>query len=247
MKHKQSLGIIGVGAFGAFMAQHLAPHFALTLCDSDKHVQKLAKKYKAQIADASITAACDIVVIAVPVQKMESVLRGIAPKLKPGALVLDVGSVKMKPTQLMKKILPKHVDIIGTHPLFGPQSGKNGIKGLKIAVCNVRGKRGTCIAEFLKKKLKLQVFEVTAEQHDRELAYVQGLTHMLARVIVSLDLPQFKLTTKTYDLFDQAIDFVRYESEELFRAIERENPFAKEAKKKFFVATRRLEERLSGK
>jgi prephenate dehydrogenase len=242
---QQSLGIIGVGAFGAFMAQHLAPHFALTLCDNDKKVGKVAKKLGAVVGDLTKAAACDIVIVAVPVQKMETVLRALAPKLHPGTLVLDVGSVKIKPTQLMKKILPKHVDIIGTHPLFGPQSDKNGIQGLKIAVSNIRGKRGACVSAFLKKKLKLAVYEVTPQQHDKELAYVHGLTHMLAKVIASLGLPKFNLTTKTYDLFDQAVEFVRYDSDELFRAIERENPHAKEAKKAFFASARKLEERLT--
>ena len=95
-------------------------------------------------------------------------------------------------------------------------------------------------------KLGLQVFQVTPEEHDRELAYVHGLTHMLGKVIVALDLPKFRMTTKTYELIDQAVDYIRYDSDELFQAIERENPFAETAKKSFFAAARKLEEKLSG-
>ena len=145
----------------------------------------------------------------------------------------------------MLEILPPHISIVGTHPLFGPQSGKNGIAGLNIAVCEVRGNCGNAVASFCSEKLGLKVFQVTPEEHDHEAAYVQGLTHMIAKMLVSLDLPQFKMTTKTYELIDRAVDFVRYDSDELFRTIERENPFVEETKKSFFAAARKLEKKLS--
>jgi prephenate dehydrogenase len=244
---KESFGLIGVGAFGVLAARHLAPHFDLLLHDAIVDVSPLAQDTGARAGDLRAAAACDIVMLAVPVQKMRQVLSDIAPFLKPQALVLDVASVKMKPVAAMQEILPATVDIVGTHPLFGPQSGKNGINGLKIALCNVRGTRGADVARFCADKMGLQVFEVTPEEHDRELAYVHGLTHMLGKVIVSLDLPKFNLTTKTYDLFDQAVDFIRYDSDELFQAIERENPFAEEAKESFFAAARKLQDKLNRK
>jgi prephenate dehydrogenase len=158
---------------------------------------------------------------------------------------MDVASIKMKPVKLMQDILPPHADIIGLHPLFGPQSGKSGIEGLNIAVCSVRGARVDGVCGFLDDTLKLQVHRATPEEHDRELAWIQGLTHLLAKVIVSLDLPAFRFTTKTFDYMKQMVEMVRYDSDELFLAIERENPFAAEAKRAFFEAARKLEDRLN--
>jgi prephenate dehydrogenase len=77
------------------------------------------------------------------------------------------------------------------------------------------------------------------------LAYVQGLTHLLGKVVVSLNLPPFQLTTRTYDLMIEAVEMVRYDSDELFKAIERDNPFTEEAKKAFFTAARQLETKLA--
>jgi len=241
---KTRLGIIGTGAFGAFMVRHLAPYADLVLYDAHKNTARMAKKYRATAGSLREAAACKIVVIAVPVQQIGKVLRRIAPLVKPGTLVCDVGSVKMKTAKLMREILPNDVDAVGTHPLFGPQSGGSGIKGLNIVVCNVRGKRAPCVRRFCRDKLGLSVFAATPRAHDRELAYVQGLTHLLAKVVVALDLPRFRFTTKTYDYMEQMVEMVRYDSDELFRAIERENPFTKKAKKEFFAAARNLEQKL---
>ena len=243
----QSFGLIGVGAFGAFAARHLAPHFDLVLYDATADVTTLARELGVCAGDLGAAAACDVVMLSVPVQKLRQTLIDIAPHLKPNALVIDVSSVKIKPVAWMQEILPQSVGIVGTHPLFGPQSGKNGIKGLKIAICDVRGGRGAEVARFCTEKLGLKVFQVTPEEHDRELAYVHGLTHMLGKVIVSLNLPKFRLTTKTYELVDQAVEFIRDDSDELFQAIEHENPFSNEAKATFFDAARKLEEKLSQK
>lgn len=238
---KLSCGIIGVGAFGTLMAKHLAPHFDLVLHDAGKDVAGYAAEIAAKAGSLADAAACDVVVLAVPVQKMEAVLAAIAPHIKDGALVIDVASVKVKAVALMERLLPAHADIVATHPIFGPQSGKNGIEGLKIAVCPVRGKRAACVMDFCRDVLKLAVFEVSAEEHDREMAYVQGITHLLAKIVVRLDVPPLRLTTKTYNFMEQMVDMVRYDSDELFRAIQRENPFSKPTEVAFFEAAAQLE------
>lgn len=241
-----SLGLIGVGSFGSFSAKHLAPHFDLVLHDPAVDLAPLAKELNAKIGTLSEVASCDVVVLAVPVQRMRSCLSSVAPYLKPGALFLDVASVKIKTAASMLELLPQNVSLVGTHPLFGPQSGKNGIEGLNMAVCEIRGGRGKDVARFCSEKLGLRVTQTTPEEHDREAAIVQGLTHMLAKIVVALDLPPMKFPTRTYELMEQMVEMVRYDSDELFRAIESENPFSEEAKRKFFAAANDLEAKLLG-
>jgi prephenate dehydrogenase len=89
-----------------------------------------------------------------------------------------------------------------------------------------------------------EIIEATPEQHDKELAYVQGLTHLIGKVFVGLNLPEFAQTTKTYDLLKQMVEMVRHDSDELFRTIERDNPFAVKAKEEFFAAVAELEKKL---
>ena len=159
---KPGLGLIGVGAFGQFCVSHLEPHFELTLHDPWRQLGTgLAR-----------AAAQDIVLLAVPWRTIAEVATEMAPHLRPGALVLDVCSIKVKPLALLAARLPGHVAIVGTHPLFGPQSGRDGIRGLRLSLCEVRGGRAPMVARFLRRRLGLDVIVTTPEAHDRQMASV---------------------------------------------------------------------------
>lgn len=242
---RQSLALIGCGAFGELMLRHITPYFRVLAYDAHRDLNEVAAIYNVEPVDLRTAAAADIVVLAVPVQRLEPVLREVARHVRPGALILDVCSVKLKPAKLLEELLPDGVDIVGTHPLFGPQSGKDGIAGLNVAVCPVRGDRIDCVEQFLAKRLRLKVTRTTAERHDRELAHVQGLTHLIAKILVQIEEAEIELTTRTYELLMQSVELVRYDSDELFRAIESENPFVGAAKERFFGAARTLEQRLA--
>lgn len=239
-----ALGIIGIGAFGEFMLKHITPHFRTCITDKHRDVAHLAATYNLEVTDMAGIAACDIIVLATPVRQFEEVAKTLSGKLRKGQLVIEVGSVKTLPAEVLQKNLSAEVDIVGLHPLFGPQSGKNGIAGLNITICNVRGGRAACVQEFLSARLGLNTIVATPEQHDKELAYVQGLTHLIGKVFVALDLPQFAQSTKSYDLLCQMVELVRYDSDELFRTIEKDNPFSAPAKKDFFAAVNELEKKL---
>ncbi len=228
---KPSLGIIGFGAFGRLMATHLQPFFTLYAYDPVDASEPATGVTRASLAE---TAACPVVVLAMPVSRIAEVARAIGPHLRPGALVLDVGSVKVVPARVMRDILPDHVRIVATHPLFGPQSAREGIAGLKIAVCPVRGREARRVAAFLRKALRLEVIVTTPEAHDREAALVQGLTHLIAKVLVRMEPLPARMTTRSFDLLVQATGMVRDDAPEVFEAIERANPYAEAVRRRFF-------------
>ncbi len=240
----RKLSVIGVGAFGEFMIPHLLPYFHVSAFDPARDISELAQRYCVTPVAFEKAADADVVLLAPPVQEIETVAKGLAPLLRPGTLVLDVCSVKMQPLAILADALPAAVDIVGTHPLFGPQSGKAGIAGLNIAVCEVRGGKGPCVAAFLRDQLKLNVSETTAEEHDRQMAYVQGLTHLLSRIVVEMDMPDLALTTKTFEHLHTMVETVRYDSDLLFRAIENRNPFVEAVKERFFASASTIEKRL---
>ena len=241
-----SLAILGFGAFGRFMSAHLRANFTLSMCDVIDRASE-ARALDLPFASLSHAAQADIIVLAIPVQRMEQLLKQLAPLLaKRSSLVIDVASVKVKPIALMRDLLPPQTEIIGTHPLFGPQSGKNGIEGLPIAFCPVRAseERIACVRSFLNQTLKLRVLDVTPEEHDRQMAYVQGLTHLVSRAAAALDLPKTKLATIAYKRFAEMSESLAGDSWELFKTIENENPFASAVRAEFVRHLTELENKL---
>lgn len=230
-----SIGLMGFGAFGRLVARHLQPHFALSVFDPGQPATPDGSGGGLTPTDIAGVAACDLVILAVPVDQLPAALAALSPHLRTGAIVLDVGSVKIGPAAAMLAGLPEDVEIIGTHPLFGPQSGRHGIRGLKIALCPIRGRSAPRIAAFLRKILGLRVIITTPDAHDREAALVQGLTHLIAKILVRMEPLPRRMTTASFDLLMQATDMVRYDAPGVFLAIERANPHAKAVRDQFFA------------
>lgn len=239
MMQTSQIGLIGLGAFGRLAATHLAPHFDLV--GHDPSVRDLPGGRWVSLDEA---AARPVVILAVPVQALAGVAEAIAPHLASGALVIDVASVKLEPLRILREILPAGTRILGTHPLFGPQSAAQGVAGQSIVLCPEAGVEADCVAEFLTDRLGLDVHLSDADTHDRTMASVQALTHLVSKVITDLGLTDAPYTTRSYDLLAEAARLVAEDSDELFRAIERHNPHAADLRRRFFEAARKLDERL---
>ncbi|HWX48233.1 MAG TPA: prephenate dehydrogenase/arogenate dehydrogenase family protein [Roseomonas sp.] len=219
---RPSLGLIGLGAFGGFCRPHLERLFAVRGYDP-------ALPCDASLAEA---AAQPVVVLAVPVARLAEAAQAIAPHLRPGAVVVEVCSLKTHPLAVLRSLLPPHVEVIGTHPLFGPQSGRDGIAGLRLVLCPPAGgpSARARLAGRMMRRLGLEVVQMTPEEHDRQMAWVQGLTHLLGRIVSGLDIPALPHTTSSFDQLMQALAMVSQDSEALFRTITEDNPFVAEVK-----------------
>ncbi len=238
------LGLFGFGAFGRLAVRALAPYAEILVHDPSAQARRAARGWNVRLVSLEEAAACPFVVLAAPVGKLKALAEAIAPHVRPHATVIDVASVKVGPAQWLSEALPAHVDIVGTHPLFGPQSAKAGLTGLEVVICPVRSRRVERITRFLETTLQLRVSVTTPEAHDRALAAVQGLTHMIAKVMAGLEPLPRSHTTVSYDLLMQALALVQGDSDELFLAIERENPYAAELRQRFFGEIEVLKKRL---
>ena len=235
----KSLSVIGFGQFGQLAARHLKAHFDVLAHDPAPGAPAAARGLGVAFGTLEAAAACDVVVVAVPVPAMEGVFKALAPRLRPGALVIDVGSVKMLPVAWMKAHLPEHVDLVATHPLFGPQSARDGLQGLRFVVCPVRGDRHEAVAAFGRAQ-GLAVTVTTPEEHDREMAYVQALTHLIGRSLVNLNIPDEQLKTVSYQHLLELCSLIGADTFELFTAIQTQNPFAAEVVEAFVGEARSL-------
>ncbi|MEW5685856.1 MAG: prephenate dehydrogenase/arogenate dehydrogenase family protein [Pseudomonadota bacterium] len=219
------LGLIGLGQFGQLAAGVLKDHFDVVAADPAPDAAARAAALGVALGPLEDAAASDVVVVAVPVVAMREVFAAIAPHLRPGALVVDVGSVKVLPSRWMVELLPDHVEIVATHPLFGPQSARTGLAGLRFVVCPIRGERHARVAAF-GRELGLAVTVTTPEEHDEEMAYVQALTHLIGRSLVNLGIPDERLATQSYQHLLELCGLIGADTFELFTAIQTQNPFA---------------------
>lgn len=237
-----SLGIIGLGAFGRLMAEHLAPH--LTVLAHDPHPPEIVP---AGVTMVPLREACrcDLVVIAVPLAALAHVCREMAPLLMPGTLVVDVCSTKVEASAAMRAELPPYVDLVASHPMFGPQSILAGTRGLKLVLCPLRGRRAGRLAAFLRKHFGLRILIATPDEHDREAAFTQGLTHLIAHALLRMDELPGRITTRSFDLLKQAVDMVRHDAPGVRQAIE-SNPYAAHARGLFLAELDAIRGELGG-
>lgn len=237
------IGIIGFGPFGQLLAKHLKNKAEVFVTDhSDKGKQ--AREAGVNFVSLSEAARKQIVILAVPTRNLKEVLLNIKNILQPGTLVLDVCSCKVLACKVMNEILPKGIEIIGTHPLFGPQSAKNGLDGLKMVLCNIRTSRLEKVITFCE-SFGLKVIVSTPEEHDRQMALAQALTHFIAKVIKVMDVNNIDLSTKAFDKLMEVVEMVKEDSEVLFQDIQTLNPFAEEVRQKFTTEFIELNKKLA--
>lgn len=241
-----TVGLIGFGAFGRLTARHLQGHVALRVFDPARTIRPDDSGMGLRAASLAEAATCDAVILAVPVDALPSLLVELRPHLRAGTLVIDVGSVKLGPAATMLALLPEDVDILGTHPLFGPQSARDGIAGLKIALCPLRGAGAWPIGAFLRRVLKLDVVMTTPDAHDREVALAQGLTHLIAKILVQMEPLPRRMTTASFDLLMRATEMVRHDAPGVFLAIEQANPHARAVRDRFFTLADEMRAHLDG-
>ena len=236
------IGIIGFGQLGKFAAKHLKEKFEVFVADKfDK--TKEAEEIGVEFVSLEEAASKEIIIIAVPIGVFEKTLIKIKDFFKPGALLLDVCSVKVKPAEAMKRLVRKDVEIIATHPLFGPQSGADGIEGLKIVLCPVRTTRLEEVKKFLE-DIGLKVIVATPEKHDKEMAKRAVLSHFIGRVLVEMKIEEGEITEPSFGKLIELRDMLKHDSWELVRDIQLNNPFGEEVREKFVKEVLRLKERL---
>ena len=198
----------------------------------DNNLEKLNDLAKSASLEKVLTAK--FIILAIPISAIESVCSEIAPFLKAGQVVIDTCSVKEYPIRCMLAQLPLEVEILGTHPLFGPDSGGSAIAGLKIAVCPARVSPATydCIRSFLH-RLNLVVIEASPQEHDLRIAQTQAIFHLIAQALKRLEWGVQEVSTPGPTTFYSLVESVQHDTDQLFLDLERRNGYARECRQQF--------------
>jgi cyclohexadieny/prephenate dehydrogenase len=197
--HFKRIALIGFGLIGgsiarAARAQGLVDEI-VTTARSEKtraRVLELGVADGVVASNAEAVKDADLVILSIPVGACGAVAQEIAAHLKPGAIVLDVGSVKNAVVRDMAPYLPPHVHFVPAHPVAGTEhSGPDsGFAELFInRWCILTPPEGTDQGAVDRLRsfwtaLGAKVEIMTPEHHDLVLAITSHLPHLIAYTIV---------------------------------------------------------------
>lgn len=243
---RSELGIIGYGRCGQLAAEVLEADFQVLATDARDLASEAAARGVAW-GDLPDCASRPTVLMAVPVRTMPAVLDAMVQHLQPGATVVDMASVKVRPMRWMAEKLPATVARVGTHPLFGPDSvHERGIRGQRIVVCEAEGHAVAARSiEVLARRLGLEVVRLDPEAHDREMARSQAVVFLLARALAAAGLEGSELGTPSERRVWSALHLTSADTDELYEDILRLNPHAPDAARAVAAAVHTEVERLT--
>jgi cyclohexadieny/prephenate dehydrogenase len=196
------MAVIGCGLIGSSLARGARAHGAageIIVGDPSPAVRErvvalgLADQVTGDLAEAVREA--DLVVLATPVGVMEAVAAEIAPHLKPGATLTDVGSVKGAIAQAFARTAPEGVHAIPGHPiagteLSGPDAGFAELFHNRWTVLTPKAHGDVAYGEAVARlgqfweRLGARVEVMDDRHHDLVLAVTSHLPHLIAYNIV---------------------------------------------------------------
>ncbi|MGO8070179.1 prephenate/arogenate dehydrogenase family protein [Rhizobium leguminosarum] len=193
------IALIGIGLIGSSLAYDirrlgLAREIVVATRSPDtlKRAEELGLGDRYTTTSQDAVKGADLVIVSVPVGASESVAKEISASLKPGAIVTDVGSTKASVIAQMLPHMPDNVHFIPGHPLAGteksgPDAGFPGLfEGRWCIFTPVAGTDETALKRLRSfwEALGSKVDEMDAEHHDKVLAIVSHLPHIIAYNIV---------------------------------------------------------------
>ncbi|HBF52564.1 MULTISPECIES: prephenate/arogenate dehydrogenase family protein [Afipia] len=187
-------GLIGGSIARAARAQGLAGEIVTTARSpaTRARVQELGLVDRVVETNAEAVKDADLVILSIPVGACGPVAEEIAPHLKPGAIVSDVGSVKGMVLRDMSAHLPKTVHFVPAHPVAGtehsgPDSGFAELFINRWCILTPPPDADPAAVEKLAafwRALGANVETMAADHHDLVLAVTSHLPHLIAYTIV---------------------------------------------------------------
>jgi len=214
--------------------------------------EDIANKMGVSYTSDNIQAAshANVVIIAVPIEFTSQTIKEVAPHLQKGSLLVDVTSVKELPAETMQKYTPPGVEVLPTHPMFGPRI--RSLEGQVIVLTpQKKGKWYPKVLELLKLE-RARILETTPEQHDRMMSIVQGLTHFAYIAIAStiermgVDIKESrKFASPIYNLMLDMVARIVAQNPYLYYSIQTQNKYIPEVHQTFLETFQDLKSMIS--
>ena len=238
---KPRVSIIGFGRFGRLWASLIKSDFQVKVYDQSKAALEQAISLGVEAATLDDALAADVVFYCVPISEFATTIaqHSIYFKTKStNKLIIDLLSVKVHAKEIFTKELPENIEAMLCHPLFGPDSvNEFGLAGQRIVIEQFRSSDQKF--NFWKNyfiNLKLDVLEMTAEEHDQQIASSQALTHLVGRILNKMSFSTSKIDTSNSRKLLEVTKQVGKDEYQLFLDLQRYNPYTKAMREQFAQA-----------
>lgn len=241
----RSVGIVGYGHFGKLvhaLVERFVPEAQV------KVFSQRAAPDGALFFPLADVAACDAVVVCVPIHAFEATVEKLIPLLGWATVLVDVSTVKLHAVEVLQRLMPER-RWIAAHPMFGPESyEKQGreVRGLRIVSCA----HTLSQVEYRDIKRALEnvgflIVEKSADEHDRQLAETLFLTHYVGQIINKAGFKRTDIDTVSFGYLYDAVESVRNDTK-LFEDVYAYNPYCKAVIEKFDEKEREVKRQLLG-
>ena len=194
------LAIIGVGLIGGSLSLALKDAGAVgEVIGCGRGKPNLEKALELGVVDCysrdplEAVKDADVVFLATPVRTLATVTKEMLPGLKPGAIVTDGGSVKGTVAKAIEPLLPQGIHFVPGHPIAGTE--KSGAEAAfptlyqgKRCILTPTENTDPAALELVEKMWQLvgsHVTKMPLEKHDKILAAISHLPHMVAYSLVN--------------------------------------------------------------
>lgn len=194
------LAIIGVGLIGGSLSLALkAAGVVGEVVGCGRGKPNLEKALELGVIDrysrdpVEAVDGADVIFLATPVCSFADVTRSLLPGLKPGAILTDGGSVKAEVVHAVEPLLPENVHFVPGHPIAGTeQSGAEAAfatlyqgKRCILTPTDRTDDRALQLVEQMWSIAGSEIVRMTLQKHDRVLAAISHLPHMVAYSLVN--------------------------------------------------------------
>ncbi|KAL8497808.1 hypothetical protein ACS0TY_021227 [Phlomoides rotata] len=253
---KLKIAVVGFGNFGQFLAKAFIRQGHVVLAHSRTNYHSAAQSLGAFFF-SDPHDLCeqhpDVIILCTSIISTESVLRSLPlQRLKRNTLFVDVLSVKEFPRNIFLQVLPQHFDILCTHPMFGPESGKHSWQNLSFVFDKVRigdeESRVNRVDTFLDifDKEGCRMVEMSCAEHDKYAAGSQFITHTMGRVLEKLQLESTPINTRGYETLLNLVENTSSDSFDLYYGLFMYNKNAMEELERLDLAFEALKKELFG-
>ena len=210
----KKVGIIGIGLIGGSIAKALRTSgWATELIGIDANPEHAKKAQSLRLVDEILTLEeaierVDVFVCATPVDILVQIIPNVLDHLKPGQIVIEVGSTKTPVYEALKNH-PKRAQFVSTHPMAGtefsgPEAAVEGLfQGKRGVICDKElssPEAVSTIESLYRDGLGMNLIYMESIDHDVHTAYISHISHICSFALANTVLEKEKNEERIFEL-----------------------------------------------